>query len=834
MGYTYARRAPANAANANVKEKPYARNGSTHCRVGRAAADPDGAPSSLQSMAQRGAAEREAASAVASESIAGLGFRLQAKLEVSTADDPLEREADKAAERVMLAQEQPQASGSHSNRAPARRIVSLKRVEPVARAAAEPRAPSDGSPSARSDEFAGRIAALRGRGLPLAPRDQAFFGQQLGSDFSRVRVHADGEAGAMARSLRARAFTVGPDIVFAPGQYATGSREGRRLLAHELTHVVQQGYARDPSAPSPAGRAVPGMIYRAPAGPTADDPAHAADPFDESAYASMGYWWRSTATQSTKPTLAEVRAAIVASGQVDETTLAESAETWVLRGPDQYPYWSFRHPSKGVVARAAVLVAGWSREEGTLFDICLFAPPSRTRRAVRVEPPSAMMLQASHQVAEDAVPCIPVDTKSDIDWGIAGRSFASTAATGLAVVAGAGLLVGLEVLTLGQVTWLLVGLGLASGGKALVDRRQEAQDAGVEVPFENSVIHAAGDVVGASPLVEGLSGTRLGTEQTLSTEDRSQLLGSGLGGVATAWGGPKTFAGSTQIGLRRPGGVPASPGGATPLPRIVPVRTPAPHPAAGPVERAMAEALPAEVRLGFYRWMEETHSTRKTQDVEAMLSKMPPHKIEATLREQTKAYRAELDDADAAVRTHSDPLDPALKYEFEEGGVKVKFSRKVMSDGEIDQALEISAKTGETFVLFSETPMGGDYPGIDGVSETSGRPVSLKRSHGSAKVNLVRVHAVDALVKARDAGYSHVEVHITMHGSTMAQVKAAWNGTPGHHRGSGPIFDDRGTIARYVIHAGKEVFVVAPTPKLMVPLQVPSALSDQEEAKSSE
>ncbi|WP_434425813.1 hypothetical protein [Nannocystis pusilla] len=89
------------------------------------------------------------------------------------------------------------------------------------------------------------------------------------------------------------------------------------------------------------------------------------------------------------------------------------------------------------------------------------------------------------------------------------------------------------------------------------------------------------------------------------------------------------------------------------------------------------------------------------------------------------------------------------------------------------------------------------------MSETSGLPVSLKRSHGSAKVDLVRVHAVDALVKARDAGYSHVEVHITMYRSTLGQVKAAWKGTPAHPRGSGPIFDDRGTITRYVIHAGE-------------------------------
>lgn len=63
---------------------------------------------------------------------------------------------------------------------------------------------------------------------------------RLGHDFSGVRVHADGQAAASARSLGARAYTVGADIAFGRGEYAPETTEGRRLLAHELTHVVQQ------------------------------------------------------------------------------------------------------------------------------------------------------------------------------------------------------------------------------------------------------------------------------------------------------------------------------------------------------------------------------------------------------------------------------------------------------------------------------------------------------------------------------------------------------------------------------------------------------------------
>ncbi len=75
---------------------------------------------------------------------------------------------------------------------------------------------------------------------------RAFFEARFGHDFGRVRIHSDSRA---AESVQAQAFTVGPEIVFAAGRYAPGTAEGRRLLGHELTHVVQQGAAA-PSAPS--------------------------------------------------------------------------------------------------------------------------------------------------------------------------------------------------------------------------------------------------------------------------------------------------------------------------------------------------------------------------------------------------------------------------------------------------------------------------------------------------------------------------------------------------------------------------------------------------------
>lgn len=85
-----------------------------------------------------------------------------------------------------------------------------------------------------------QIASLRGRGNLLPEPMRAFFEPRFGRDFGGVRVHTDTRAAETARALNARAFTLGHDVVFGAGEYAPGTGEGRRLLAHELTHVVQQ------------------------------------------------------------------------------------------------------------------------------------------------------------------------------------------------------------------------------------------------------------------------------------------------------------------------------------------------------------------------------------------------------------------------------------------------------------------------------------------------------------------------------------------------------------------------------------------------------------------
>jgi hypothetical protein len=91
---------------------------------------------------------------------------------------------------------------------------------------------------------------LRSPGQPLDGETRAFMEPRFGHDFSHVRVHADSRARISARAVSALAYTVGRDVVFGAGRYAPATTEGRRLLAHELTHVVQQRSGTSSATPT--------------------------------------------------------------------------------------------------------------------------------------------------------------------------------------------------------------------------------------------------------------------------------------------------------------------------------------------------------------------------------------------------------------------------------------------------------------------------------------------------------------------------------------------------------------------------------------------------------
>jgi hypothetical protein len=84
-------------------------------------------------------------------------------------------------------------------------------------------------------------SVISSSGRPLDRETRRYMESRIGFDFSKVRIHTDSRAAASAKSLNARAYTVGNNVVFGPGRFAPNTTEGRRLLAHELTHVVQQG-----------------------------------------------------------------------------------------------------------------------------------------------------------------------------------------------------------------------------------------------------------------------------------------------------------------------------------------------------------------------------------------------------------------------------------------------------------------------------------------------------------------------------------------------------------------------------------------------------------------
>lgn len=140
-------------------------------------------------------------------------------LPIGRPHDRFEREADLAADAVA------RGEAAHAT---------VTRAQPSSLQRASQDGHALGTAPAQVDE------TLRTNGQPLDPDTRSVMGDRLGFDFGHVRVHTDSQAAESARGVRARAYTVGNNVVFGAGEYAPASREGQRLIAHELTHVRQQ------------------------------------------------------------------------------------------------------------------------------------------------------------------------------------------------------------------------------------------------------------------------------------------------------------------------------------------------------------------------------------------------------------------------------------------------------------------------------------------------------------------------------------------------------------------------------------------------------------------
>jgi hypothetical protein len=163
-----------------------------------------------------------------------LHIALQRKLMVGAVNDPLEHEADRVAEQVM--------------RMPAPAHVSQASPLRISRKCAACEEEEKEKPRTKPGRNATSVAeappivhhVLASPGQPLDPATRAFFEPRFGHDFGGVRIHADTTAAAAASSIRARAFAANRSIAFGTGEYAPQTKNGRRLLGHELAHLVQQ------------------------------------------------------------------------------------------------------------------------------------------------------------------------------------------------------------------------------------------------------------------------------------------------------------------------------------------------------------------------------------------------------------------------------------------------------------------------------------------------------------------------------------------------------------------------------------------------------------------
>jgi len=169
---------------------------------------------------------------------------LQAKLRIGQLGDVYEQEADRVADVVMQMLE-PSAvyfSTLHIQRACLTCEEDELRRQPIEEEEKELLQTKEisGENAETTPYLESCINAIRGGGQPLPESTRAFFEPRFGYDFSQVRVHTDARAAEAAHAVGARAFTVGRDVVFGARQFEPGTSEGRRLLAHELTHVIQQ------------------------------------------------------------------------------------------------------------------------------------------------------------------------------------------------------------------------------------------------------------------------------------------------------------------------------------------------------------------------------------------------------------------------------------------------------------------------------------------------------------------------------------------------------------------------------------------------------------------
>jgi hypothetical protein len=194
---------------------------------------------------------------------------LQRKLSIGAVDDPLEEEADAMADKVMRMPDSNfiQRKCAHCeeeeketiHRKPEinfiqRKCTHCEEEETVNRKPCSSFVQRKGSPGtvAVTDAFSDQLNSTKGNGNMMDQDTKSFMESRFGADFSGIKIHTGNQAVQMSRDIEAKAFTTRNDIYFNQGQYEPNTYEGKHLLAHELTHAIQQGFS-------------PGLVQRRPA-----------------------------------------------------------------------------------------------------------------------------------------------------------------------------------------------------------------------------------------------------------------------------------------------------------------------------------------------------------------------------------------------------------------------------------------------------------------------------------------------------------------------------------------------------------------------------------------
>jgi hypothetical protein len=172
------------------------------------------------------------------------GSFVQAKLHVNQPGDMYEQEADAMADKVMRMSlngnmhEPKQMTGliGKSVQRKCSKCEEEEKKRPIMR-----KTDSGNGSIPVSSSFASSLNASKGGGSPLPQATKSFMENAFSTDFSNVKIHTDSQAAEMSKGISAKAFTYGNDIYFNSGEFASNTKEGKKLLAHELTHVVQQG-----------------------------------------------------------------------------------------------------------------------------------------------------------------------------------------------------------------------------------------------------------------------------------------------------------------------------------------------------------------------------------------------------------------------------------------------------------------------------------------------------------------------------------------------------------------------------------------------------------------